>query len=144
MFSLGLTAYEAASSAEMEELKHGCPAYQGWLPYNGSWSKELHALIEDMIHPDVSQRLTALSLIHHPYLNAAGKKMRHLKELLAEQDALKQSLLTQLDQLNSKGTQVHTSSANVFGAAGWVRSGAQKFKAPVGMPEREKTSSVHF
>lgn len=59
---------------------------QGRLPYLGRYSIELHSLLEQMIHPDPSQRPSTQTLTQHPVLgpNGAKSKDQLSRELTAE------------------------------------------------------------
>jgi wee1-like protein kinase len=88
VFSLGLTIYEMAGGGPLPKNGDEWHAIrQGRLPYlAGRYSLELHALLEQMIHPDPVQRPSAYALTQHPVLGANGAKTKDQlsRELNAE------------------------------------------------------------
>ncbi|GBN83168.1 Wee1-like protein kinase [Araneus ventricosus] len=110
VFALGLTIYEVCDGGPLP--KNGDEWHsirEGHLPYLPYYSKELNALLKQMIHPDPEQRPTSSALVHNHTLVPYGQKTKEQlqKELTAEQQknhllAMQLQMATELNQLNDE------------------------------------------
>jgi len=80
IFSLGLTAYEAASLKPLPKNSLDDPNYEnikrGDLPYLEMYSREFNALIRSLVSPDPVARPTAAKLLASALLNPCMNKSR--------------------------------------------------------------------
>ena len=106
VFALGLTIYQMAGGGPLAQNGQEWHAIRrGRLPHlAGRCSLQLHALLEQMIHPDPIQRPSAYALTQHPALvtNAAKTKDQLSRQLNAER--LKNRQLT--DKLEEAARQL--------------------------------------
>jgi wee1-like protein kinase len=107
IFSLALTAFEAASGCDLPKNGDEWHAIRaGNLPYLHHCSPELNNLLKSMVHPDPRVRPSAVALAQHPVLSPFARKTRaQLRRELNEERFKNEMLAQQLKEATQRQQQ---------------------------------------